>query len=641
MTFCRLCGTEIKEGVRFCPKCGTMVKPGKDDSHSDVPDPEPVVVMPGVGPGQIESDFDGVDSDSFIIRPEPEPVQEEPVMTPSHVASSSPSPKRKGHVKVIAALAVVAIIVVAAIVLMTPDKCDLNLSTNGSGSVTGSGTYEFGDYVTIEAKGYNGMEFYKWSDGNTSATRTISMTDDVDLVAYFDYFYDITLKANNPDYGDVTGGGHIKKGESVTITATPNTGYRFVNWTQNGIVVSTNPNYTISVYSDAKYTAVFEPMTFTIKTTSNNPYRGQYSAGGTYTYLTSITLSASTYSGYEFLGWYDGSKLCSSSYKYSFQVTEDKTYTAKFGIIHDATFYGSQTSAMAPATFSFTSKYNVEIVSSQWTLTNFYGGSLVGSDSSPTEYGYTSTGPSYITVKRTVTYSDGQTATYSMNCLADYIYQKTVDFRYSNGDWWSTLWGGYSNVSTSITYSIKWSDYMYYAHKDLDSRRGNIDQGFMQKFIIPSDDVIQQIAKNVRNNTSGLTQLQRAQYALNMVQMMVSYEYDQNRKGQTEYFGYAVETLYEGKGDCDDSAIIYANVMKALGYQTALCVLYYSNSAHLCAMIACPGADGYGLTINGTNYYFAEATDDAGNNLFFRRDIGCKPNGFKDWSSTEYKVFVV
>ena len=128
-----------------------------------------------------------------------------------------------------------------------------------------------------------------------------------------------------------------------------------------------------------------------------------------------------------------------------------------------------------------------------------------------------------------------------------------------------------------------------------------------------------------------------------MIQMLVSYQYDEDRKGQMEYFGYAVETLYEGKGDCDDSAIICANVMKALGYQTAISCLYYDDgSGHACAMIACQGADGYGLTINGTEYYFAEATDDlAGNTLFFRRDIGDKPNGFSNWDSTEYDAWVV
>ena len=618
MTFCKKCGTEIKDGVKFCPKCGTMVNSMQQDLHPQI-----------------------IESQSDVIETEVISAPAEPIMT--HInTSDSYSSKRKGYGKAIAVFAVIAIVVIAAVILTAPTKYDLNISTNGSGSVYGSGTYESGEIVTIKAVGSNGMEFYKWSDGSTSATRTVTMTGDMDLVAYFANFYDINLKVSNSEYGHVSGAGHIKQGDSIVIKATPNYGYRFVSWTLNGSVVSTNESYSFKASSNATYTANFEPLTFKISTSINNSSWGRYSGGGTFTYLSSVTLSASPYEGYEFLGWYDGSTFCSSSRNYTLQVTADKIYTAKFGIIHDATFYCTQTSALAPSTFTFTSKYNVEIVSSQWSLTNYYGGTVIATYNSPTELTHTASKASYFTVKRTVTYSDGQIDTYTSNCLADYIYTRTVDFRYSDGDWWSTLWGGYSNVATSITISIKWSDYMYYAHKDLNSRTGQQNQAFIQKFVIPSDDVIQQIAKNVEENTSGLTKLQRAQYALNMIQMMVSYQYDIDRKGQRDYFGYAVETLYEGRGDCDDSAILYANVMKALGYPTALCWLTYSaGSAHLCAMVAVPGADGYGLTINGTNYYFAEATDDKGNNMFKRRDIGDKPNGFSSWDTTQYKVYMV
>ena len=63
----------------------------------------------------------------------------------------------------------------------------------------------------------------------------------------------VTLLANNNDYGTVTGGGSVANGSTITITATPAVGYKFVKWS-NG---STNASETITVTSDLTLTAEF------------------------------------------------------------------------------------------------------------------------------------------------------------------------------------------------------------------------------------------------------------------------------------------------------------------------------------------------------------------------------------------------
>lgn len=50
--------------------------------------------------------------------------------------------------------------------------------------------------------------------------------------------YTLTLKANPPEGGTVTGQGSYKSGEYVTVTAAANEGYEFVNWTIDGEEVS-------------------------------------------------------------------------------------------------------------------------------------------------------------------------------------------------------------------------------------------------------------------------------------------------------------------------------------------------------------------------------------------------------------------
>ena len=63
----------------------------------------------------------------------------------------------------------------------------INITTNDDalGTISGSGTYECGQTVTLKATPTAGSTFVKWSDGNTSATRTIYLDSDMDIYAIF------------------------------------------------------------------------------------------------------------------------------------------------------------------------------------------------------------------------------------------------------------------------------------------------------------------------------------------------------------------------------------------------------------------------------------------------------------------------
>lgn len=67
------------------------------------------------------------------------------------------------------------------------------------------------------------------------------------------------LATCNPiEGGTVTGTGTFATGETCILTATANNGYSFANWTENGIVVSTENPYSFIVMEDASYVANFE-----------------------------------------------------------------------------------------------------------------------------------------------------------------------------------------------------------------------------------------------------------------------------------------------------------------------------------------------------------------------------------------------
>ena len=70
----------------------------------------------------------------------------------------------------------------------------------------------------------------------------------------------IIAAANPLEGGTVAGAGTFEEGSVITLKATVNDGYNFVNWTKNGEVASIDANYTFTVTSDAIYVANFEEI---------------------------------------------------------------------------------------------------------------------------------------------------------------------------------------------------------------------------------------------------------------------------------------------------------------------------------------------------------------------------------------------
>ena len=70
--------------------------------------------------------------------------------------------------------------------------------------------------------------------------------------------YSVSASATN---GTVTGTGTYQEGATATLTATPNTGYKFVNWTKDGVEVSTEATYSLLVTENVALVANFEAIT--------------------------------------------------------------------------------------------------------------------------------------------------------------------------------------------------------------------------------------------------------------------------------------------------------------------------------------------------------------------------------------------
>ena len=214
---------------------------------------------------------------------------------------------------------------------------NINVSANPShgGNVTGGGTYNQGQSCTVTATANTGYTFTNWTEnGNvvsTQANYTFNVTGNRTLVANFQaqpQNYTISVSANPNNGGTVSGGGTYQQGQSCTVNATPNTGYTFTNWTENGNVVSTNASYTFTVTGDHTLVANFQVQSYTITVESANPDWGYVSGGGTFNYGETIEIAATPNIGHVFLTWDDGNL----DNPRSIVVTENHTYIASFAV---------------------------------------------------------------------------------------------------------------------------------------------------------------------------------------------------------------------------------------------------------------------------------------------------------------------
>ncbi|NLA25950.1 MAG: Ig domain-containing protein [Firmicutes bacterium] len=77
-------------------------------------------------------------------------------------------------------------------------------------------------------------------------------------IPYIDVKYDVAAAASPSAGGTVTGSGEYKGGAPVTVSATAAEGYEFVNWTEEGAVVSTELNYKIALLENRNLLANFK-----------------------------------------------------------------------------------------------------------------------------------------------------------------------------------------------------------------------------------------------------------------------------------------------------------------------------------------------------------------------------------------------
>ena len=206
--------------------------------------------------------------------------------------------------------------------------------TNG-GSVTGGGTFNFGQSCTVSATANAGYTFTNWTENGTvvsnNANYTFTVQGNRNLVAHFtQQNYTISLSANPNAGGTLTGDGTYHHGDNCTAVATPNYGYTFVNWTENGNVVSTSASYTFTVEGSRNLVANFQTLSYTITVDANPSNGGTVDGGGEYSYGETCTVRAITSESYTFINWTENGSQVSAQAEYTFIVEGDRDLVANF-----------------------------------------------------------------------------------------------------------------------------------------------------------------------------------------------------------------------------------------------------------------------------------------------------------------------
>ncbi len=178
------------------------------------------------------------------------------------------------------------------------------------------------DWSIARGTGGNNSHFRRITGGNYNA-----ITGDCAFSLYASDAPTVTIDASVSPAGAGTAGGAgaYPINTTVNLNATANSGWGFLNWTEGGSQVSSNPHYTFTATVNRTLVANFVPA-FTITTACIPPYGGVVTGAGIYNSGATVTLVALPDHGFVFTGWSDGGTTAT----HSFPATANMIVTAFF-----------------------------------------------------------------------------------------------------------------------------------------------------------------------------------------------------------------------------------------------------------------------------------------------------------------------
>jgi hypothetical protein len=225
----------------------------------------------------------------------------------------------------------------------TIPQLTLSLNPAAAGVTIGSGSFAQGSVTTATATPNTGFTFTNWTNNgvvaSTSSSYQLTMAGNITLIANFAPVtpgkFAVNLSSIPVAGGTTSGSGSFNAGSSVIVTATPNNGYTFINWTDNGVVVSVSSSYQFNLVANRTLVANFKLISasqFGLTLSSNPALGGSTAGGGAFNAGSSVTATATPNAGYTFTNWTKGGVIASTSSSYTFPLNANIALVANFVI---------------------------------------------------------------------------------------------------------------------------------------------------------------------------------------------------------------------------------------------------------------------------------------------------------------------
>jgi hypothetical protein len=141
-----------------------------------------------------------------------------------------------------------------------------------NGFITGGGLATFGDSITLTPYPNRGRYFRDWTlpNGTKSTSNPLTFTAATSGVWTANFENLVSVRVPQTGGGSATGENlQAKKTDTITLAATPSSGWLFQGWYENGNLISTAASYSFTTASDRVITPRFyEASTGTTITTA-------------------------------------------------------------------------------------------------------------------------------------------------------------------------------------------------------------------------------------------------------------------------------------------------------------------------------------------------------------------------------------